>query len=226
MNCPSPLLLAAWLLCWQSGSPVDLASVLQRMDQEALAFQDMTASLVKVAYTAVLKESNRESGTIWMKRARGRAMMKVEFREPDVRSVAFEGTTAQVYYPKIQTVQVYDLGKNRTLIDHFSLLGFGTPRRELEKNYTIKLVGVETVEGQRTVHLELTPKSPKVLEQVEKVDLWLPEDAGHPVQQRFLQPGGDYFLITYRNIKLNTGLSDATCRLNLPRGVRREYPQR
>ncbi len=161
-----------------------------------------------------------------MKRAGRRVMMKVEFTEPDVRSVALEGTIAQIYYPKIRTVQIYDLGKSRALLDQFSLLGFATPRRELERNYAIRLGGEETVGGRPSVRLELIPKSPKVLEQVQKVELWIPSDAGYPVRQRIQQPGGDYYLITYTDIRRNTGLSDAACRLDLPRDVGREYPQR
>lgn len=203
-----------------------LSRILDRMDAEAAAFRDMTAQLTKVAYTAVLSETSQESGTIWMKRASNRALMKVEIVTPDPRAVALEGTTVQLYYPKIRTVQVYDLGKSRALVDQFSLLGFGTRRRELERNYVIRLAGDELLEGRRTVRLELEPKSPKVREQVEKIELWIPEDGGYPIQQRFWQPGGDYYLVRYREIRLNTGLSDADCRLKLPPGVRREYPQR
>ncbi len=195
------------------------------MDQDAASFRDLTARISKVAFTAVLNETSQETGTIWMKRAGGRVMMKVEFAE-DVRWVALEGTTAQIYYPKIRTVQIYDLGKSRALIDQFSLLGFATSRRDLERNYVIRLAGEEAVHGRRSVRLELTPKSSKVLEQVRKVELWIPLDAGYPVQHRILQPGGDYYLITYADIRRNTGLSDAACRLALPRDVRREYPQR
>lgn len=204
----------------------DLSAVLDRLDREAASFRDLTAQVRKASFTAVLKETNQETGAVWMKRAGGRVLMKVEITEPDPRSLALEGTTAQIYYPKIRTVQIYDLGKSRALLDQFSLLGFGTPRRELERNYRIRLGGEEVVEGRRTVRLELTPKSEKVRQQVEKVELWIPTDAGYPVQQRFLQPGGDYYLIRYADVRRNTGLSDAACRLNLPRDVRREYPQK
>ncbi|MCS7315157.1 MAG: outer membrane lipoprotein carrier protein LolA [Bryobacterales bacterium] len=203
-----------------------LEEILDRMDRDAAAFRDMIAGLTKVAYTAVLSESSTESGTIRMKRASSRALMKVEIVAPDARAVALEGTTAQIYYPKIQTVQVYDLGKSRALVDQFSLLGFGTRRRELERNYAIRLTGEETLDGRRAVRLELEPKSPQVREQVQKIELWIPEDAGYPLQQRFWQPGGDYYLIRYHDLRVNVGLSDSDCRLKLPPGVRREYPQK
>ncbi len=228
MTWPARLWPASALLwLWLSGAaPQDADGVLARMDQEAAAFRDLTARITKVAYTAVLQETSQESGSVWMKRAGGRVIMKVEITQPEARSVALEGTTAQIYYPKIRTVQIYELGKNRALIDQFSLLGFGTSRRDLERNYAIRLGGEETVEGRRTVRLVLTPRSAKVLERVRQVELWIPLDAGYPVRQRFLQPAGDYYLISYSDIRRNTGLPDSACRLNLPRDVRREYPQK
>ncbi len=222
----SSIIALAVALCGGAPAQDGLNALLERMDRDAAAFRDMTARLTKVAFTAVLSESSKESGTIWMKRASSRALMKVEITAPDARAIALEGTTAQIYYPKIQTVQVYDLGKNRALVDQFSLLGFGTRRRELERNYAIRLAGEEVLEGRRTARLVLEPKSARVREQVEKIELWIPEDAGYPVQQRFWQPGGDYYLIRYQEVRLNTGLSDAECRLKLPPGVRREYPQK
>lgn len=202
-------------------------AVLARMDQEAASFRDMTAKLKKAAFTAVLNETSEESGTIWMKRTGSRrVLMRVEITGSDSRWIGLDGTTGQIYYPKIQTVQIYDLGKNVALLDQFSLLGFGTPRKELEKSYSVRVSGGETVNGQQTTRLELTPKSAKILEQVEKVELWIPLDAGHPVRQRFLRPGGDFYLITYSDMKANPNLPDAAFRLNLPKGVKREYPQK
>ena len=222
-----PCWLAALTLALQARAPApDLNQILERMDREAASFRDMTARVSKTAYTAVLQESSEESGVIWMKRTSARAMMKVEISRPEPRAVALEGATAQIYYPKIQTVQIYDLGKNRALIDQFSLLGFGSRRRDLEKNYAIRLGGAETLDGVRTLRLELIPRAARVREQVEKIELWIPENGGAPLQQRFWQPGGDYYLIRYRDLRLNVGLSDQDCRLKLPPGVRKEYPQK
>ena len=33
---------------------------------------------------------------------------------------------SQIYYPKSNTVEEYDLGKERAMIDQFLLLGFGS----------------------------------------------------------------------------------------------------
>lgn len=209
------------------GGAETLESVLARIDREAGTFRDLTARLQKTTHTAVLNDTSQESGTVWIKRSGARDLiMRIEFTEPNPRALGFEGSKGQIYYPKIQTVQIYDLGKNRSLVDQFLLLGFGTSGRDVAKNYTMKVIGEETVGGEECTHLELTPKSSEVLQYIQKVELWIPHTAGHPVQQKILQPGGDYMLIAYSEMQWNPRLQEGAFRLNLPKGVKREYPQK
>ncbi|MEN6603067.1 MAG: hypothetical protein ABFD86_11690, partial [Bryobacteraceae bacterium] len=57
------------------------------------------------------------------------------------------------------------------------------------------------------------------------VDLWISAANGQPVQQKFLEPSGDYNLIAYSNVQLDVNISDQA--FNLPtKGVKREYPQK
>jgi outer membrane lipoprotein-sorting protein len=201
-------------------------AVLARMDQASTKFQQLTAKLKNITYTAVLDDTEKESGTIWLKRSGGRIEMRCEINEPDRRSLGFRGTEGQIYYPKMKTVQIYDLGKARGLVDQFLLLGFGSSGKELEKNYTVKVTGEEMIGGQRTTRLELIPKSKPMQEQITRVELWIPLNAGHPVQQKFWKPANNYSLIVYSDINLDPRLPDSEFRLALPPGVQKEYPQK
>ena len=80
---------------------------------------------------------------------------------------------------------------------NLSLLGFGTPGRELAANYAVKDLGGERVESQDSVHLHLAPKSADVLKQLTRVDLWISVKNNSPVQQKFQLLGGDYRLVTF-----------------------------
>lgn len=201
-------------------------AVLSRMDKEAAGFHQITSKLKKTDYTAALNDSDSENGEMWLRRNGHDVIMRTEFAHPQLRSVAVEGGKAQIYYPKIRTVQIYDLGKAGALVDQFLVLGFGSSGKEIARNYTVAMGGEEAVNGEKVTRLELTPKSGKVQEQIRKVELWIPQGAGHPVQQRVTQPNGDYYLFTYSDIKLNPGLADSAFRLNLPSDVKREYPQK
>ena len=219
-------LALVFLVAGVLAAAASLDEVMAAMDKSSATFRDMSAKLTRVDHTAVINDTSQESGTVMMKRVSARDVrLRIEFADPDPRSVVFEKATAQIYNPKIQTVQVYDLGKQRSLVDQFLLLGFGTSGAELAKSYTLKAAGEETVAGQPTTRLELLPRTASVQEHLKRAELWLTA-AGYPVQQKFHRPSGDYTLITYRDVQLNTGFPEAALRLSLPKGVKTLYPQK
>jgi len=220
-----PLLLLA-LLGVSRGADT-AAAVLARMDKQAAGFRKLTAQFKKVAYTAVMNETSEdEVGAIWLMRSGKEIQMRGEVTGQDAHSYGFRDRRGENYYPKINTVQIYDLGKERALIDQFLLLGVGSSGKEIEKNYRVKVTGSGVVNEAKTTILELTPVDKRVLESILKVELWIPEDAGYPVQQKFWQPGGNYYLFTYSGVRINPPLPDSDFRLKLPANVKKEYPQK
>jgi outer membrane lipoprotein-sorting protein len=206
--------------------PADLDSVLSRIDSAGAAFHGMSANLRRLSHTAVINEDTIDSGTVLLKRTKPRDMrMLVDFTQPDPKTVAFQGRKVDIYYPKIQTVQEFDVGQNKDLVNQFFLLGFGTSRADLQEAYDIRFLGPETLDGHSTERLELTPKSKAVSEHLKKFELWIP-DSGYPIQQKFYLPGGDYMLMTYSDMKINPDLPEAALKLHLPKNVKREFPQK
>jgi len=199
--------------------------VLSKLDAAAPSFTGMTANLSRVTYTKVLDEQATESGTIALRRQGAGLQLLITLDKPDQKFVSFRGRKAEVYYPKLKTVEEWDLGKHSGLIDQFLLVGFGTGKA-LKSSYSVKYLGDEVVAGQKTHKLELTPQSADVKDKLRRVDLWVAESGAYPVQQKFLQPSGDYYLVTYSAVKLNPALTDDALRLNLPKGVKRTSPQK
>jgi outer membrane lipoprotein-sorting protein len=219
--------LLIWLTSAAWPKPAsDLDAVLARIDSAGAAFHGMSAKLRRLSHTAVINEDTVDSGTVLLKRPKPQDMrMLVEFTQPDPKTVAFQGHKVDIYYPKIQTVQEFDVGQNRDLLNQFFLLGFGTSRADLQSNYNIRFLGPETLDGHQTERLELIPKSKGVLEHLKKFELWI-SDSGYPIQQKFYLPGGDYMLMTYSDMKINPELRDAALKLQVPKNVKREYPQK
>src|SRR5207245_10760056 len=97
-----------------------------------------------------------------------------------------------------------DLGKHRSLVDQFLLLGFGTSGSELTRSYLVTLLGEEQLDKQKVILLELTPKSDDVRKQISKIHLWIDEATWLPAQQKFIETGSeDYFVIRYTNVVRN-----------------------
>ena len=199
-------------------------AALARMDKEAAGFHQITANLKRTEFTSVLGDTTSESGQLWMARVGREIFMRSEFTQPNPRTVAVREKTAEIFYPKLNRVEIYDLSKMGGLVDQFLVLGFGSSGKEIVKNYSVQAAGTDTIAGVQTTRLELVPKSAKIQDQIKQVTLWLPLDAGHPVQQKFLQPGGDYYLVNYSDIKLNPGLGDTAFRFNPPPGAQKVYP--
>ncbi len=205
-----------------------LNDLLARLDKAAPGFKSMSADIQRVVHTAVINDDSTESGTMKLKRQKLHdTRMLIEFTKPDAKAIALAEDTVSVYYPKIKTVQIYDVGDKKNLIDQFLLLGFGATSPELKEAYDLSWVGVETVSGQSTGHIQLVPKSKDVLARLKKADLWISDANGLPVQQKFVtSSAGDSMVVTYSNLKNNPALADGALKLNYPKGVQIQHPQR
>lgn len=222
------LLLAGWIVLAGSmkAAPAALAPILTRIDKGAEKFQAMSAKVTLTTHTDVINENTTESGTILIKKTgKSQVQALIDFQEPPGarRTLSLAGKTAQIYFPKINTVQIYDLGKYREVAEQFVTLGFGTSGRELAESYSVSVVGEETLAGKSVIRLELTPKSADVKKVVTKLDLWIPESGdAYPVQEKYYSPSNDYHLAAYSDIRINPELKGDALKLKLPRGVKTE----
>jgi outer membrane lipoprotein-sorting protein len=225
-------LRAAFVLAFTVGliayptSPDSLESVLERMDRTAASFKTFSADLRSVAHTAVIDEDDVSTGTIFVKRANRGMEMLMELTTPDRKSIAIHGQKAEIYYPKMKTVEEYDISRYRALFDQFLLIGFGTSGKELAQAYNMKVLGTDDDAGLPATRLELVPKSPDVLKNLKKLELWIPESADYPVQQKFYMAAGDYKLATYTNVRKNPPLTDSDLKIRASRDAKRVFPQK
>jgi hypothetical protein len=224
--CLFAIMLAAPL----ARSSDSLQDVVQRMDRAAGDFQGMTAQVTYVTHTDVLNENTTETATVVMKKVQsGEVQGRVDFTSPDVKSVTFEKRRVQVFYPKINTLQIYELDKQGEQIDKFLMIGFGTSGSELAKDYAMKVLGTEALKEEQnvpTVRVQLIPKASEAKQYVSMLELWIPEQGGpYPVREKISQPSGDYRLVTYSGLKINPpNLKPDALRLKTPAGVKIEHP--
>jgi outer membrane lipoprotein-sorting protein len=151
--------------------------------------------------------------------------MRIDFVNPDPRTILRNGDNLYIYTPKINRVEEYNIGKNRALADQYLALGFGTRVDGLKKNYDLTLVGEEDLDGQKMVVLDLVPRSDEVRKQITKIRFWVDQASWLPVQQKFFEAGsGDYFLSRYRNVMKNLKIGDGKFKADWPKGTKIEKP--
>ena len=82
--------------------------------------------------------------------------------KPEPKYVFFSKGKVRMYQPKPDQVTEFDLGKNRSELESYVVLGFGGSGQDLIKTFEVAYAGPETINGIATAKLELTPKSEKV----------------------------------------------------------------
>lgn len=203
-----------------------LDETLARMDKTAQQFRSVTADLRRDLHTSIINDDSIDTGTIKVKREKSQeTRMLVDLIGRNAKMVSFEDSKVSIYYPKIKTEQIWDVGQKKQLVEQFLLLGFGASTAELKQAYDVAWDGPETIAGQPTGRLELTPKSKDVLRQITSAELWMSLSNGLPVRQKIVLASGDYMLVDYSDVKLNPPLSDSDLKLKLPKGVQIQYPR-
>jgi outer membrane lipoprotein-sorting protein len=199
-----------------------LEDVLTRMDRTAKDFKSFSAKIARTEYEKILDDSTNTEGLVRMQRNKDGLTGVIE--NTDGKVDFFEGRTLTMYAPKANSADIIDLGKHTSLVQQMVLLGFGTRRADLEKNYAIALGGPDTVADQRTTRIELTPKSKDQKDMVSRIELWIPEGEGYPIQEKITTHSG-YQKATYSGMKLPAP-PNSNFKLDLPPGVHKNYPQK
>jgi outer membrane lipoprotein-sorting protein len=207
--------------------PVDpkLAAAFSKMDQAALHFKGLSANVSSMHHMEVIHEDDLQSGTMLVKRARPKDLhVRISFEKPDAKVAVADGNKVQVYFPRSGEIQTVLLGKNRSLVGMVLMLGFGGTSKELQDAYHVELGGSETVAGESATLLKLVPKSKEMLEQWKQIDLWISNNSGYAVQQKFYERLKDYQLITYTNVQPKPDIPESmfNLKLEVPKGTKTE----
>ncbi len=198
----------------------ELAEILARMDERARDLKTVTANLEYTKVTVLVNDHSTETGRIYFRKGRSPEVL-LHIEKPDTKIILFKKSSAQIYTPKTNQLQEYDLRHHSSLLQQFLLLGFGSESSQMEKAYRISLLREERLRGDAVALLELVPRSDKVAAQLSKVQLWVSEDSWLPMQQQFFEPGGDYMLAKYTAMRVNRPLRSSTFRINTPKNVKR-----
>ncbi len=220
-------LLALTWAAWGAAAPQKkgqvappLEEILSHMNAAAKRLRTISANLEYTKVTVLVDDKSVESGRLLFRKGKNTDIL-IDIKKPEPKIIAFRKNRGEIYNPKINQIQEYDLEGRSGLVEQFLLLGFGTETDKLKKDYEIKFLKEEELDGDTTVVLELIPQSEKARAQITGVQLWVSEESWLPVQQKFLQPGGDYFVARYTSVRVNRPISSASFNIPAPKDVTR-----
>jgi outer membrane lipoprotein-sorting protein len=212
----------AWAAPAARRKPVglNLKEILARMDEAAKHLRTVSTSLEYTKVTVLVDDRSTEYGELFYHKSKNPEVL-LKFEKPDPKVILFKKNKAEIFLPKTNQIQEYDLERHSGLVQKFLLLGFGTDTNDLNKAYEVKLVGEEQLSGDMAAVLELTPRNEQVAAQLAKVQLWISEESWLPLQQKFFEPGGDYLLTRYSSVRVNRTIPSSTFHIQAPKNAKR-----
>jgi len=198
----------------------DAAEILAQMNEAAKHLKTVVADLEYSTVTVLVNDKSTETGLLYFRNGKNPEIL-IDFQKPDQKTILFKKNKAEIYLPKSNQIQEYNLEQKSGLVQQFLLLGFGSEIAELRKSYNIKHLREEDLEGDSTEVLELTPRKGSIAQQLTRIQIWVSEDSWLPAQQQFFEPGGDYLIARYTSVKVNRPIGSSTFEIHTPKGAKR-----
>ena len=214
------MLLAAVLADARAQSSYTLDQVIAKMDQMGPSFKSFEASIERTKVTILVNDRSTDSGKMYVARQGAANRYKIDFTAPTQQSVLIDKGKILLYYPKIKQAQEFSIGQNPDKGPGFVFPGFGQTGAEIQKDYSVRVIGTEAINGQKTTMIELKPKSPKYAAQFPSIVIWFDDVRWTPVQMRHNEASGDYQTFKFTNIKNNAGVPNSVFSLKLPKDVK------
>jgi outer membrane lipoprotein-sorting protein len=199
--------------------------ILRRMDAHNQALQTLVSDITMVKYDAALKITEVSAGNIRYlpKKTKGKMAFRLDWATEDGRpkeeSMSLIGDKAVLYQPRQNLAKEGKSQKSKTSEGLGSALAFlSMSKAEVNANYDIVYLGDEQIKtGQKTWHLQLTPKS----QTSNKVsEIWVDSD-GMPRQIKVVnKANNDYHAVLLSNIQKNVKLDLSTFEIKYKPGTK------
>jgi len=211
---------AVGLLPRKGKLPPDLSQILSRMNESGKRLKTLSANLEYTKVTVLVNDKSTEEGRLFYRKGKT-PEVRIEFQQPESKVILFKKNKAELYLPKINQLQEFNLEQKSGMVEEFLLLGFGSETGELKKSYDLKYLKEEDIDGDTTAVLELTPRKESLASQLTKIQMWVSEESWLPTQQQFFEPGGDYLIARYKAVKVNLKIPSTTFEIHPAAGAKR-----
>ncbi len=187
----------------------DPEAIAERADRVLASLTALQADFVQRVENPILEKTEIGHGTLYY---RAPGQYRIEYRYPPGDVVVDDGTWTWIYLPSSQPGQVI-----RQPADGTGGANPLTYLRDLRSLYAVELAGAETISGELTDHLSLTPRSEEA--PFTEVHVWVGRESGLVRQVRTGTPDGVEKAYTFTSLNRGAAIPDSRFRFSPPRGV-------
>ncbi len=199
------------------GNGYSLEQVFAKMDEVQKTFRSAAADIERTHVTVLVNDKDISSGKFYYTRRGKEPRVKLELLKPAPQFLLIDKGKLQLYTPNLKQVQEVSITGHKDKVEMFMALGFGQSSQDLKNNFDVRLAGEEVVNGRKTSVLDLKPKNSAMFRSVQ---MWMDQQKWVAVQIKTTENSGDYMILKFSNIKLNTGIPDSVFELKMPKDVR------
>ncbi len=199
----------------QSKLSAETWRVLSRMDKRSNTLRTLTADMKETKVTVVVDDESEKNGKLFYKKSRRKSTLKLDYENPDRRTLLLEKGKVKILEPRIKRYQELDTTRGRGAAE-LRLFWFGQSSHSIRKDYDVHLIENDKVEGQQTSLLELKPKSSKMKALFSRIHLWVDHKNWIPIKTRFIEASEDHLTILLSNVKVNPKLPDRIFKMQVP----------
>ena len=200
---------------------LSLEEVMAKVEQAQKGLATLRADITHTRQIPLLEVKETMSGELLFKvEAREEKKLLIIFTKPEEQTNLIVGNTVTVYTPSKKQAEEYKLDKATSGKVKAFGIGFMESVSGARKDFDIKLLGQEALDGTPTAKLEMKPKPGKDAGPYDKVEIWFETKRWVPIMIKLFESDGEVItIIRLVNVKLGGRIRDGKFELDLPRGT-------
>ena len=199
----------------QSSLSAEARRVLSRMDARAKTLTTLTADLKQTKVTIVVDDRSENTGKLYYKKSPRKSAFMVKYEAPDSRTLLLERGKVSILESRIKRYQEIHTGNGSTTAE-LPLFWIGRSSRTIRRDYDVRHLRTDRVDGRQTSLLELNPRSTATQSMFSRILLWIDHEYWIPIQTRLFEASEDHLTLLLSNIKINPRLLDRIFKLKVP----------
>ncbi len=198
-----------------AGVDEKLWKLLVEIDARGAGISDVSADFSQEKHTPLLKKPLVSSGHILIKGAA--SLWTTTQPEPTVMRI--DNKEVRLFYPKQKVLEIYRTDKRMG-----SLAASPFPRLDvLKQHFTCERIPAKELlpgaDDDKFVALRMKPTEAELRKHIDEVCVVLEIATGFVQRAQPIDADGDRIVLTFSNLKINTGLKDRDLEMSVPPGV-------
>jgi outer membrane lipoprotein carrier protein len=189
----------------------DIEKSLKDLEKKQKTIDVWKADFIQTKVTALMTDKIVSEGYAAFKRPN---LIRWRYIKGSNLLMVFNGNEAWLYYPNLREAERY---RNiERMIKKFPL-AYGLEIETIRKYWDISIISDSPNEF---ITLELRPKEKESRRVFEKITLLIEKKIGVPRKVQIFEPGGDYTIIEFKEIKVNESLPSDFFTFKPPEGIK------